>query len=392
VLPTAAQAGARGAAIAKAADIGVRSLGGAVGGGLSAGMVDTESAGTGAMIGGALPVAGAVLRGAVGAGRELLGAHSGVGGAALSKAYQAGAAGGKTSEQFTAHMRGTAPMDEAVTMAKANLEAMRGARQEAYRSGMVDITADKTILEMGGIRKAAAEAADSVRFGKMVKDARAAKAVSEAERLLQKHAMLPKDQYRTPEGLDALKQQVWSVIEKLPPDARNARRVVGGIHDAIKAEIERQAPTYTKVMKDYSLASTQLSEIERTLLGGQRGTTDTAMRKLQSLMRNNANANYGVRDQLAQQMIQQGGNDFTTALAGQALHSWTPRGIQRATAGGGTALLAGTGQFLPAAALGAAASPRVLGEAAHAAGLLGNRIDPEILRRVLPLLATRSQD
>jgi hypothetical protein len=191
--------------------------------------------------------------------------------------------------------------------------------------------------------------------------------------------------------LDALKQQVGSVLESLPFEQRNARRAVQGIYDAVKREISDQAPTYSKVMRDYSQASSQLSEIERTLIGGQRGTSDTAMRKLQSLMRNNANANYGYRDQLAQQMIQQGGNDFTAALAGQALHSWTPRGIQRATAGGGTALLAGTGQFLPAAALGAAASPRVLGEAAHLAGLLGSKVSPELLYRSLPLLAAEME-
>jgi hypothetical protein len=63
----------------KLADIGIRSAGGAVAGGLAAGQIDPESAGWGAGIGGALPLAGRVLKPAIDLGA---GVAKGVGKAA----------------------------------------------------------------------------------------------------------------------------------------------------------------------------------------------------------------------------------------------------------------------------------------------------------------------
>jgi hypothetical protein len=103
---------------------------------------------------------------------------------------------------------------------------------------------------------------------------------------------------------------------------------------------------------------------------GDKASADTAMRKLQSLMRNNAATNYGNRLNLARQLEQQGGQQMLPALAGQALGEMTPRGIQRATAPiGGIGLYSLGG--IPAAATGAAiSSPRIVGEAAFGTGQL----------------------
>ena len=114
---------------------------------------------------------------------------------------------------------------------------------------------------------------------------------------------------------------------------------------------------------------------------GDKASADTAMRKLQSLMRNNVNTNYGQRMKLATELELQGGRQMMPALAGQALSDLAPRGIQRATAPIGGLGLYGIGG-LPAAAGGAlVSSPRVVGEAVYGAGL-GTRGLLDVRRRL----------
>jgi hypothetical protein len=158
---------------------------------------------------------------------------------------------------------------------------------------------------------------------------------------------------------------------------------VGDVYNSVKRQIEAQAPEYAKAMREYTQASELIDEITRSLSLGERATADTAMRKLQSVMRNNVNTNYGARTAALEALEQQGGRELVPALAGQALNDWVPRGIQRAT-GAGLSLGAGSMGGLPAAA-GAAAisSPRLMGEAAYLSGAAARNADPLIraLRR-----------
>ena len=128
-------------------------------------------------------------------------------------------------------------------------------------------------------------------------------------------------QFHTPEGLDALKQKLGGIMEGIPFEEKTARLAAGKVYSATKASIEQQAPTYAKVMKDYAAASEQITEIERALSLGNRASQDTAMRKLQSLMRNNVQTNYTGRTSLAKGLEQQGGVELMPSLAGQAMNS-----------------------------------------------------------------------
>jgi hypothetical protein len=127
-------------------------------------------------------------------------------------------------------------------------------------------------------------------------------------------------------------------------------------------------------MRDYSKASDLLDEITRTLSLGDKKAKDTAIRKLQSLMRNNAQTNYGNRLTMAQELEQKGGVSLMPALAGQTMNTWTPRGMTGAItkaafpfAGGGLAMT--NPYMLPLLALGAPfTSPRTMGEALYGLG------------------------
>jgi hypothetical protein len=121
-------------------------------------------------------------------------------------------------------------------------------------------------------------------------------------------------------------------------------------------------------MANYEEALSLEREIERALSLGKKSAADTAIRKLQSLTRNNANTNYGYRMELAKVLQQQGGQDLMPALAGQALSSYVPRGL----AGQGAALGIGAGGALTfnpmAAAMLPLTSPKIVGLGAYGVG------------------------
>lgn len=295
-----------------------------------------------------------------------LGTHTG--GESLQQAARAGIEGGETAKTFADNMRGNAPMTDVLDAAKANLAEMGRAKSEAYRQGMAQISGDQSILAFDGIDNAVKNAGAMVTFKGQVKNQKAAQVQQAIADEIANWKALPADQFHTPEGLDALKQKIGGIVESVPFEEKTARLVGNTVYNSIKNEIVKQAPVYADTMKAYSEATDQIREIERALSLGSKSAVDTAMRKLQSLTRNNVNTNYGNRLSLAKELEQQGGRQIMPALSGQALSSWTPRGLGGAVAGGlgmGGYALGGAGAAIPVLA---AQSPRLMGEAALATG------------------------
>ena len=154
------------------------------------------------------------------------------------------------------------------------------------------------------------------------------------------------------------------------PYGTKARNVAENIYHSVKSTISEQAPVYNNVMKDYSEKADLISEIQKSLSLGNKSTVAQGLNKLQSLMRNNVNTNYGYRQQLANALMEKGGNDLMPALAGQSLSSWTPRGLvgQGLDAGALLTLLGGVTHLPATAATMATTSPRLMGETAYKAG------------------------
>lgn len=405
----------------KALDTATRMGAGAAVGGMSAGMIDPESYKTGALLGAVMPP-GVYLAGKAGQGVRNLAAHAlgsttGTGDASIRAAYQAGKAGDKA---FVQHMRGQAEFDDVVREAKAGLERMRQARADAYRSGMVNIKNDPTVLNMNPIMQEVQNIQQMGFYKGQPIQKNASVVVQDITETVNNWAGLDPAQYHTPEGFDALKRAIGDIRDSTQ-FGTPARKAADQAYQSVKRQIEQQAPAYAQVMKDYSKASDMLDEITRTLSLGEKPARDTAIRKLQSLMRNNAQTNYGNRLDLARELEQQGGVSLMPSLAGQTMNTWTPRGITGAItkaafpfAGGGMAL-GGNPQMLPLLAAGAPfASPRAMGEmlyglgsmnrAAHSVldpaasflgraggGLLGPaQLDPSAVLRTLPLAISAS--
>lgn len=353
-----------------AANMAARVAGGAVSGGAAAGLIDPNSAGTGAVIGAALPPAlkAAQKLGSLGTGaaRQLIGRTTGTSPETLSAAFAAGQTGNQT---FLNNMRGQGSFDDVVDAARNGLEQMRLDRGQQYRSGMADISADKTVLDFAPIDNALKRVQELGTYKGVQTNKNAAGVVDDITQKVKEWRSLDPAEYHTPEGLDALKRAIGD-IRDATQFGTPGRKAADSVYNAVKNEISSQAPTYSKVMGDYSRASAELSEIEKALSLSDKASKDTAIRKLQSLMRNNAQTNYGNRLSLAQQLEQKGGVELTPAIAGQALNTWTPRGMAGVAQLGGM----GVGAFFNPATLALApfTSPRLMGEAAYRAGLLSS--------------------
>lgn len=351
------------------ANILARSGGGAVNGAVSAGLANPEDIGMGTLIGGALPgavkVAGAAgsLLNKAGAGltKNVLGMATGTGGEAVRTAYQSGKAG---ATGFLDNMRGNVPMTDVLDSAKSALGQMRIDRGAQYRSGMAGVSADKTVIDFAPIDKAVAAIQTMGSYKGQVINKNSSGVVDEISGLVTQWKGLNPAEYHTPEGLDALKQAI-SDVRDTTQFGTAARKAADTAYNAVKGEITSQAPTYAKVMKDYSEASTVLSEVERALSLGNKAAADTSMRKLQSLMRNNVNTNFGNRLELAK-TLESNGADLLPAIAGQAMSSYTPRGLSGlAASGGGIAALLSNPWMLAGLP---ATSPRIVGELAYGLG------------------------
>jgi hypothetical protein len=276
-------------------------------------------------------------------------------------------------------MRGQADMLAVLEDAKANLQEIGRQRQEAYRTQMANVSKDTTVLDLKNIEDTVNNALSRTQFKGQVKDQAAFDRLQNVKTIVDEWKALDPAQFHTPEGLDALKQRIGAELETIPFEATNSRAVVGSVYNSVKQAIEKQAPTYAKTMKAYSDASDLIREIERSLSLGKKSAADTALRKLQSVMRNNANTNYGQRLNLLQELEQQGGRQLSPALAGQAMSTFAPRGIQQATSPLGVLGAYQVGGLPQALGMAAISSPRVVGEAAYLSGRVAS----------LPRLAVR---
>jgi hypothetical protein len=292
--------------------------------------------------------AGAVATAPVRAAGKVLkykaGEMSGVGPQVLSEAYRSGKAGGSAGQSFREHYLGRGDPDEPVDLAKGAVDQLRKERGAAYVANMA---ATKT-----------ADATDSA--GNM------------------RITFEPID-----EAWNSIKGSGSFRGKSKQPYNTNERRVAGRIAGSIKQEIVKQEPSYAHAMKAYEKASKTLDELEKSMAMGKRSSYDSALRKLQSVFRNNAYTNYSARAKLAE-LISTRAPNLMPMLAGQATNTVTPRGLPGKLLLGGAGMGAAVGAATaPAAAMALApslamASPKVVGGVAHGAGMVSGAVSRAI--------------
>lgn len=372
----------------------VSMLAGGAGAGLKAANIGAKTAQVGNVLSAASNVLNPVTQAiaatkAVGKGAETIGkgylaAKSGVGMEPINQAIKAGKEGNQT---FVQNMRDKVPSLQVLDDAKSNLAQMNADKMKEYRSGMVNIKNDKTVLDFTGIDNALKNAESMAYYKGKIKDKTAANVLEDMKKKVDDWKNSDAADYHTPEGMDALKQTLWESFGKLGREEERAFSAGKQVYDSVKSEIGRQAPTYAEVMKGYSESSDLINEIERTLSLGDKASADTAMRKLQSLMRNNVNTNYGRRISLAQELSNAGGIDLMPALAGQAMNSELPRGFQGATNVPTAYWAYGAGGWPLAVADLFTSSPRLVGETAYKYGQMAGALNKgkEAASKLVPM-------
>jgi hypothetical protein len=296
-------------------------------------------------------------------GSELLGLTTGTSGEAVRGAYNAGRAGGETAEAFTSNMRGTAPVTDVVNEARSALGNMRSARSQAYTTEMAKLGKNQEVLAFDVAEKALAKSIEDFgfkgRFPPKLEGLR-----GQVESLMAEWRQMDPATFHTPAGFDALKKEIWALQGEYKLGTAE-HSFLQGVRKSVENQIKVQAPEYSKIMRDYRTASETIDEIERSLSLGHTSTVDSGLRKLQSIMRNNANTNYGARVNMGELLQQSGATNLMEMLAGQSMSAWAPRGIARA----GVPAIAGGAALNPAvAAMLPLQSPRLVGEAAYGAG------------------------
>ena len=316
---------------------------------------------------------------AVGKGGELLGSllrkgagvSTGAGEEAFSQAYKAGKTG---NEEFLQNMRNEVPMEDVLNKAKDALAEMRSQRSQAYKQGIETTKNNQVFLDFKPIKEAFTNTLDSLKSKGIGEEASKVgpdtmKKVSEIRGILNEWEKKPT--LHTAGGLDDLKQRLDDVYSEGMTD--QAKRILSNTRNAVKNTIVSQDENYAKTMADYEKALGLEREIERSLSLGKGKAQETALKKLQSLTRNNVNTDYGFRQELANKLMNQGGQNLMPAIAGQAVNSWTPRGLvgQGLDVGAGLGAVMTGGANLPGlAATMATTSPRLMGETAYKAGQL----------------------
>lgn len=316
----------------------------------------------------------------------VLGMTTGVGGEAVKTAYNAGKTGSKA---FLENMRGQVPIDDVLFQAKEALANIKNKRGAEYAKEIGISINDPATLNFEPIAQKTMSTIenqyykDIPKVGKDTMDK-----INEMVDIVGEFQARP--DLHTAGGFDALKQRLGDV--KIPMDNKQAEFARTELYNAAKDAVTRQAPQYAQTMKNYGEASDLIKELEKTFSLKKGVSNDTQLRKLQSVMRNNANTNYGQRVNLAQELEKAGSGDIMNSLAGQALNNLAPRGLQSIAASG-----AGVASFTNPSTLAylPLASPRAVGEVAYKAGEMGklakslldwskiNKVDPSTMANLL---------
>jgi hypothetical protein len=292
---------------------------------------------------------------------QLVGTLSGKSGDAYKIAYESGKAGDRA---FIENLRGKVPPDEILGEIKQGLSKIQSANSAAYSTAKTGWAADTTPLNIDAVTAAYDKVQSSLQQ-------RGKSLIGDAEQRIVKEIGDVLDQWkadpaaRTALDFDALKRRIDAVYPESPKHS-NAQRAVTEVRNAVKNEITNQVPAYADAMKAYDQQLTLIRDISKALGTGDKVAKETAINKAIGVLKNKPASEY--TRNLVNELEQQGGVSVLPSLAGQELGQFVPSsGLGRSIAGLG----AGAAYLMHNPVLAAAApftSPRLMGEAAYAAG------------------------
>jgi hypothetical protein len=320
---------------------------------------------------------------------------TGAGEGAAAEAFRTGRMGDKIASDFRTALRDPAAgMTTALQNAKQGIQTMKSAMLDKYAELKNIWSKDGTQLSFDPINKAEKDLMNEIQVQGTDKFK-----VSDTDRAQIQGMQDVIDQWRKDsslhniQGFDDLKQRLRNEVNyktASSPVIRAATQLSAAAKDAILSQVPDSA-VYKKAMEGYFKSSDHLNDIEKALALGKNKEAGTSISRLQSVMRNNVYSLYGSRTAALDALEKEGNVSLMPSLAGAAMSSWFPRGVQRGVIGGSLPELAmhlfGHGfspEALAATAAGmAATSPRLAGEAFHGAGALSGAVGPAAAQSTL---------
>jgi len=300
---------------------------------------------------------------------QLFGATTGAGGRAIKEAIEAGAEGGTRQKKFKEGMRGE-DLESVVTDAYNSIKEINKAKSKTYKDGISGLQLGKTKINFDKVDDVIAKYKSKNTIGsqgKLKLNQDSSRKLKEIEDLVDQYKKDPS--LHTAEGLDFLKQE----IDSLYPTGLNVGQpgtVVADIRKSVYNLIVSEVPDYKKVMNAYESATKAEKAIIKELSLGKNVGTGTTLRKLNQAVKDNAASNFGNRGEIVSKL----NPDIMPKLAGGALSSYVPRGLQGVIAGGGQVPAmayavsqgANPAAFIPGLL---AQSPRLVGNIANVYGM-----------------------
>lgn len=323
------------------------------------------------------PVAGAgrAMKGAAAVGGDVAskiigGTRTFTGDKPIQTAFRSGKEGGQARQTFLDNLRQQSPKESIVLQARQAVGQLRKERGDAYRQGMANVSKDKTILSWNDVDTALNDMDKVATFkGEIVLPSTEA-VRNEIKAAVNDWKQLQASEFWTPEGFDALKKKVGDIRDRTEIGTAD-RLVADQAYHGIRDTIVRQSPEYAGIMHAYEAATDLIKQMDKELSVNPNAGIGTTLRKLQAVLRDNVNTSYGYRAELADVLVNAGAPHLLEAIAGQAMSSWTPRGLG-ALAAGLDAMNSlyhfDTAELARAAVILGLSSPRLMGETASAMG------------------------
>lgn len=343
-------------------------------------------AGMGTGVGATIPMLSPFLKGANFLRKEALGLSTGVGGKAIGAFESAIAKGGEASKAATQAMRGKIPAEQIVNEASDALDSYVKNRSTEYTKSLETLKTstkqfDKKpvvekfnkMLDDFGVTFKQDGTPDFTRspgLGRYEKDLRG---ISE---VLADWGSQQGD--NTLVGMDKLKQ-VINDFRIGSADSKKFDSFVQALKTNVKDMLKNE-PGYLDMLKNYETSTEVIQDIRKSLSLNDKASTDTAFKKLMSVLKTNQD----VREQLVRELDDFSGGTLIPKIAGQQLAETMPRGlIGKLAVGGGAIGLTGGAGLLPVLSYLLFASPRFIGETSRILGL-GAR-GAEVLKKLLML-------
>lgn len=341
-----------------------------------------DSAKTGAVIGGAVPV---VAEGIKAAGRgiaNITGLTSGAGGESVKRAFDAGR---RNSQTFKTAMRGSNNVFNVVDEADDAIRKMERARSEAFKKTLpqngngimlpiddINVAFNNSMNQITGVTRGVDDVAENA----LRKVQRLAQNVNKAGGLNFNNAMEMK------KAIDGIIQPLERAGEK------NAVRLIQPIQSALKSTMVKAVPEYSNALSGFAEASQTINAIKKALSMGTNPTTE--LRALQGITRQSVAAAQGGKQQLGRILDEVSGGKILDEIAGGQVSSWLPRDIMRALGAGGAAISTSALNTNPLALPAVLSfSPRAVGETAFALGRVASKtpqVAPGTIARIVEAL------